>query len=38
VLTLDTWTAAPYVQVRLTWAQAERLLDLLADAAKRYAT
>ena len=38
VLTLGTRTGAPYVQVRLTWAQAERLADLLADAATRYAT
>jgi hypothetical protein len=34
VLSLDTMTGAPYVQVRLTWAQPDRPADPLADAEK----
>jgi hypothetical protein len=35
VLPLGTRTGASYVQVHLTWAQSERLVNMLADADKR---
>ena len=38
VLRFTTQVGAPNLQVRLTWAQSERLVNMLADAARRYAS